>query len=201
VTGFIADAMRERTLGLALHYPLLHAAVVGLGARSTFEFGAGGSTRVILEALDPDGSHHSVSTESREAISNRHGMRPDPRWLHWMGRSEEVAFNSDARFDLVLHDGAHDAATVAHDIARIWPKLRRYGLLLVHDSQHSYVGAEVRAGLHAGLRAARFTSTTLPYGFGLTIVRREDGDAPISPARPKATSPHLTVPTPVWGLP
>lgn len=201
MTDFITQAIANRQLGLALHYPLLRAAVVGLDARDTFEFGAGGSTKVILEALPSVQSFHlSISTESKDQIQKHYAIDPALAWDHRQGLSQEMReiLTPDSRLDLVLHDGSHAADVVAEDVAWVWPHLRCCGLLLVHDTQHSYVGAEVCADLARGLAGARFTATTLPYGFGLTIVRREDGDDLIKPAIAKSSSPHATIPREIY---
>jgi hypothetical protein len=52
----------------------------------------------------------------------------------------------------------------------------------------------VRAGLRRGLAAAcaDFTATTLPFGFGLTIVRREDGAGFKQPRQVKDAGAHET---------
>ena len=198
MTDFIADAIADRTLGLALHYPLLHAAVIGLNAQDTLEFGAGGSTRVILDALrETGGRHMSISTETGGEIAEKHGIPHGADWFHLDGLSAEHRDFKAGPLDLVLHDGSHTAEVVADDIAWVWPHVRQFGLLFVHDTQHSGCGADMRRGLQAGLlRAkAKFTTTTLSYGFGLTIVRREDdgeGMGPVSPAVAKVTSPHTT---------
>ena len=211
MTDFIAEAIAERKLGLALHYPLLHAALIGLDAKSTLEFGAGGSTRVFLEALPCDATHYSISTETGQEIAARHGFRgargmlPSavdglawrPMWFHLHGLSEKHREVVMPWFDLILHDGSHAADVVADDIAWAWPHLRPFGLLMVHDTQHSYVGVEMREGVRRGLEkaGARFTVTTLPYGFGLTIIRREeDGPDAVTPAQAKVSSPHATEP-------
>jgi hypothetical protein len=196
MTSFIAQALQERQLGLALHYPLLHAMVIGLDARRTLEFGAGGSTRVITDAIAlTRGMHVSISTEDLEAVEHRYGVHRQ-HWRHFCGLSDEHRNVEAGDLDLVLHDGSHAADVVARDVAWVWPKIRRFGLLLVHDTQHSYVGAEMREGLARGLELAGAcrSMTTLPFGFGLTIVRREDGEAPIVPARAKIGSPHTTWP-------
>lgn len=194
MTDFITQALQERRSGLALHYPLLHAAVLGLGAQCTLEFGAGGSTRVIVDALAlTGGCHLSISMESRAELRAAHSIE-NSRWLHAQGLSEAHRDLATGELDLVLHDGSHAADVVIADVAWTWPRLRRFGLLLVHDTQHSYVGEEMRRGLSLGLASARarYTSTTLPYGFGLTIIRREDGDASVQPAIAKAGGHHAT---------
>lgn len=213
MTDYIAKALAERPTGLALHYPLIHAAVVGMNARRTLEFGAGGSTRVFLEALPPDALHASISTESlreiavryqlpvaigegeRAAFVNRHGCAPGPHWLHLGGMSSGFRDVNPGPLDLILHDGSHAADVVAADIAWAWRNLRRYGLLLVHDTMHSYCGAETRHGVLRGLAGypGEYTATTLPFGFGLTVIRREcGGPDPIVPAKAKADSAHET---------
>ena len=214
MTEFITEALQKRELGLALHYPLIHSAVVGLGAKRTLEIGAGGSTRVFLEALGKDGEHWSISTESREDIMARHGIPNDPRWKHTMTPDSSNMMNTQSwldfqkgqqeTFDIVLHDGSHAANVVATDIAHHWPVLKVYGLLFVHDTQHSYCGEEMRVGLRTGLtRAAAgrgfdYSMTTLPYGFGLTIIRKECGlGQRVEPIVPKAGGVHTTIPVSV----
>lgn len=210
MTEFIAKALSERKLGLALHYPLLHAAIVGLNARRTFEFGAGGSTRVILDALselpeiETTGRvHRSISTETMNELLARYNV-PLGRWYHACGRSDVSGCERDDLFaimdayDLILHDGSHSAEVVAADIAWAWPRLKGNGLLLVHDTLHSYCGKEMRKGVRIGLvdaGAKPIEAITLPYGFGLTVLRKGWDDDQIectAPLRHKQDSPHLT---------
>jgi len=191
--------------------------VSGLEAKSVLEFGAGGSTAVILDALQPAGMLLSMSTESMEAVRARFGFtefsRADranagpvyPTWRHHQGLSTEVCAQllnapRPVPFDMVLHDGSHAADVVEADLRWALPRLRQFGLCLVHDSQHSYVGAEVRKALRAVLATPPegmiLTAMTLPYGSGLTILRREDtGRPPIMVTRVKVGSPHRTEPT------
>lgn len=220
MTEFIQRGIAERKLGLALHYPLIHAAVVGMAAKRTFEFGAGGSTRVFLDAhaistkkdehslLD----HYSCSTESRPEIHERYQMDDDGgrrlmlgRWHHCKGESRLLwgtTWGADD-LDIVLHDGSHTADVVAADVAWVWPKIRPFGLLLVHDTQHSHCGQEVRSGVRTALSLveASFSETTLPYGFGLTIVRKEGGQGEgVRPIRPKIDGEHDNLLAPVHVL-
>lgn len=200
MTPFIEQALRERTIGLAPHYPLIHMMVHGLNAKNTFEFGAGGSTRVFVDAHKEGahGWHRSISTMTREELSATYGLSPVARWNHQQGLSENGAIITvgEVPLDLVLHDGSHTASVVAGDIAWVWPYIRKFGLLLVHDTQHSACGAEMRAGLAEGLAraGAKCTQTTLPYGFGLTIVRREDGEHPVLSTSSKVGSQNRTEP-------
>ena len=179
-------------------------------AKAVFEFGSGVSTRVLLDALQrTGGSLISCSTEGRSQVCG--GLLfENPRWLHMpvtsdvalrrlRGEDPGVTRVSFEPFDLVLHDGSHAANTVSQDLAMIAPLVKQYGLILIHDTQHSYVGPQVREGLLTGLRGVEYSLTTLPYGFGLTIVRiegnAENGQVQIT--RGKVGSPHRTELTPV----
>lgn len=203
---YILRAMEDRQLGLAPHYLTIYSIARGLGARQVLEFGAGMSTRVLLDALDTHAKElparlDTISTDPIEAIIAKHGL-PLGRtaWHHHRGLSRDVLPGLVALpLDLILHDGAHDAETVATDLATALPKLRRYGLALIHDTQHSNCGVAMRQAVRAAREEVRCSAVTLPYGFGLTILRREDGEgAPIDATHAdKVTSPHRTVPATV----
>lgn len=211
----VLDLAARDDLGLAPHYLSVWSAVVGLEASRTFEFGAGGSTAVILDALrhtPGPAVHRSVSTESADGIARRFEIAAGVPWGHRHGRSAELYWERppEEPFDFVLHDGSHAADTVEADLRWALPHLRRWGLCFVHDSQHSYVGAEVRRALGNILRdpphdligggVLTLSHTTLTYGFGLTVIRRESlwpGVDPVAPKRVKVGSLHKTAPCPV----
>lgn len=199
-TERVLDLAARDDLGLAPHYLVLWAVVVGLEAVNVLEFGAGGSTFIVGEALAALGARRrllSCSMEPPLDIVRRYGpMPPGVVWEHRRGLSSALALTDDGHFDLILHDGAHAADVVEADLRLALPHLRRFGLVLVHDTQHSYVGGEMRDALRALHTAppCALSSTTFPYGFGLTILRREDGDDPIHPTRGKVGSSHSTRP-------
>lgn len=206
----IEQAERMET-GLAVHYPMIHHLVVGMGARRTFEFGAGRSTRVFIEALlaahaGRDGQHWSVSTETWHAVQAAAQIGEVPvtplglLWRHRQGDSRVVVpawlAQESPVFDLVLHDGSHAADVVEADLCTILPHMRHGGLILVHDTMHSYVGAEMRAAIDRLVMAwgsEGLRRVTLPYGFGLTLLQVGLRRYPmcVGPAR-KAGSPHST---------
>lgn len=214
----VRDLCARGDLGLAPHYPTLWSAVVGVEADRVFEFGAGGSTAVILDALPRDGCVlYSCSTDKRGSYCDRFGFielpPPEGRWGHMQCLSEalpeamagwgEVPFTEDWHpFDLVLHDGSHTSAVVAADLQWILPQVRTFGLVLVHDTQYETCGGEMRLAVQAALgRTAMdhemvFSHTTLPYGAGLTIIRVESGGPgePLVPRLKKAGDRFGTVP-------
>jgi hypothetical protein len=74
------------------------------------------------------------------------------------------------KFDVVLHDGAHEAPIVMRDIRKIVKHMKQDSLLLVHDTNHKsfpYLPWAIRLGLFP----YRYEKVTVPYGFGLTIIR------------------------------
>lgn len=182
--------------GFALHYLLLYSIVYGLETKTAYEFGAGLSTRVILDALEQtDGQLTSCSLKSREAIGQ--GLASNPRWKHHhMKSSQAVRELGKQKFDFVLHDGSHKGEVVEQDLLAIVPHIKQFGILLVHDTQHSLVGEWMRDGMLKGLKGVEYSMVSLPYGCGLTIVRIEGNskNGQIVVTRRKTNSENFTIP-------
>lgn len=201
--GELAQSVREHaesTRGMALHYMTLYAIVLGMEAQSTLEFGAGVSTSVFLSAHRITGGvHQSISTERRDAVVGiqKHDDAPD-RWIHHQGTSSDVlpsALAQTSWIDVVLHDGSHATDVVEADLRAVLPQVAQYGLILVHDTQHSYVGPAMRQAVGRIIHDFDLSHVTLPYGFGLTILRNEvKAGAPIAFSWRKYGSSHWSVP-------
>jgi predicted O-methyltransferase YrrM len=164
------------------HYWTLFSIAYGLQAREAFEFGAGGSSAVLLAALERTGGRlTSCDAEPLEGLRRRiphlDAAARSGRWtfLH-LPSARALRGLRDEAFDLVLHDGSHEADEVEEDVAGILPWMRRYGILLVHDVEQFALGPQVRRGLAAGIRRSgiRVSMTSLPFSDGLAIVRVED---------------------------
>ena len=93
-----------------------------------------------------------------------------------MESSQALRERGTEAFEPVPHDGSHEADQVEADIAGVLPRLKRDGILLVHDVEQFALGPQVRRGLAAGIRCSRLrvSMTSLPYSDGLAIVRMED---------------------------
>lgn len=209
---YLVDEFDQRQRGLAPHYLTLYSLVRGLEARHVLEIGSGMSTRAILDALrETGGALTSISTDDRDGVI--HAMRAAPglveedettaRWQHCSGLTDEALpdlVTAPQSYDLILHDGSHTEDVVHRDLVAALPRLRRFGLLLVHDTLHSHCGEGMQRALWRALdRAARFealdfTVITLPFGFGLTIVRAEtdQGQGTIAITRHKVGSHYVT---------
>jgi predicted O-methyltransferase YrrM len=178
----IHSAVLATESSLNKHYWTLFSIAYGLQAQMVFEFGAGGSSTVLLAALElTGGGLISCDTEPLESLSARIPQLGEAaQSAHWTFRntpsSQALRELGTEAFELVLHDGSHEPDQVEEDIAGILPRLKRYGILLVHDVEQFALGPQVRRGLAAGIRRSRLRAslTSLPYSDGLAIVRMED---------------------------
>jgi len=210
--------MKTYKTGLSLFYPLLYSIVVGMEVKSAFEFGAGWSTKVILDALKETGGHlYSISTDSQkdvmiktEMISgapvgpNEHDVEQyyneySENWTHCQGKSEIYLKNLRTQnikepFDFVLHDSSHTEEVVYSDLVFILQKMKYNSVLLVHDVLHSHCGKGMRSAVDKAIKSYEYEIVTLPYGFGLSIIvlkdNKENGIVEIK--RHKPTSKFLT---------
>lgn len=156
------------------HYMTLYSCVVGMEAKSVMEFGAGFSTSVILEALEEtDGNLISCDPRSLDNLE----VKPHNRW-HFIQAVSKIAFRSlkDEAFDLVFHDGSHDWRQVERDIKSIWPMVKDGGLILVHDTENPVKDYK----LYKALGHIRKDKVTLPFGYGLTIIKKHGGKVKVN---------------------
>ena len=167
------------------HLWTLWSMVYGLQAQRILEFGHGVSTAVMLHALERLQLDHEQLDE-RTLISNglgdqvisQDGHFDDVSLEYHQCRSTEMAgvIGDNGPYDFVLHDGAHDALTVAGDLSRALPRLKRYGILMVHDVEQHSLGKEMREGVTMA-RAdfpGRLSGTVLPFSDGMLIARVEE---------------------------
>ena len=166
--------------GFCRHYLTLYAVTLGLEPENVFEFGAGNSSKVILSALE-QGKGHLYSCDVRE-FSQVLGVS-HPQWTFRQGTSRSVisTLGEHRSFDLVLHDGSHEAPEVKNDIRSILPYMKQNGILLLHDTFHTGYGLMEAAEM--ALEEWPHGKVTLPYGYGLTMIRnlRDTGRGKVSP--------------------
>lgn len=159
--------------GFSRHYLLLYSVVLGLEAKSVFEFGIGFSTKVIMKALEKTkGRLTSVDVRDAEicGISKKEQCKFSKKWKFLHGRSQEILKDfGESSFDLVLHDGAHNGPTVRDDLKLIIPRIKKNGILLIHDTEHKYT--DILDGVIEALKGTKHQRIELPYGCGLTIIR------------------------------
>ena len=161
--------------GFTLHYMTLYSIIYGMEAKSVFEFGCGHSSSVILSALKHTGG--KLTTNDKRNIENT-GNKPEMieenknNWRYLQKFSEEALKHDikGQKFDVVLHDGAHEPQIVMRDIRKIVRHMKQGAILLVHDTNHKSF-PHLPLAVRLGLFPYRYEKVTLPYGFGLTVIR------------------------------
>ncbi len=177
----IQAAVTARESSLNKHYWTLYSLAYGLQAQKVFEFGAGTSSRVLLEALRITGGHLvSCDLSDPRPAWARNGVALDEaisrQWTFLnVSSAEALTQVGPEGFDLVLHDGSHEELEVAADIWTILPRMKQFGLLLVHDVEQFELGPQVRRGVLRGVKQSnvQVSVTSLPYSDGLAILRVE----------------------------
>ena len=177
---FIVKKHHLDDTGLTRHYLTLYSIVLGMESKNVFEFGAGFSTRSMIEALKLTGGK-LTSVDMRTVESRTTDFPPNFKndnkdiWSFHNGNSLDVVpkLNHDKCYDVVLHDGSHTAADVTKDLDNIAPYVKSGGLVLIHDTTHHYLGLEMCYGVNNSKLVTDYKhdSSTLPYGYGLTIIR------------------------------
>lgn len=162
--------------GFARHYLSLYAMVLGLRAKRVCEFGAGFSTVTILKALEVTGGTLVTNDQRpRDQINVPEDLfaNSESRFEYARGSADEFLprLKKEA-FDLVLHDGSHEFWQVFRDLRAVLPRVKRDGLVLVHDTNHpTFPYLKYAVTLALWVTGTRYEKMSLPYGCGLAVVR------------------------------
>ena len=172
--------------GFCRHYMTLYSIVLGMEAKNVFEFGSGFSSKAILMALketggklitcdyrplDKTGIFYDLDDNFMREMSNK--------WRYINKRSSAALKDIDGEFfDVVLHDGSHKWEEVAEDLRTIIPHVKGGGMILVHDTAHPTENFQLKKAINAmdWAHGGEFCieRLTLPYGYGLTLIRLLD---------------------------
>ena len=151
--------------------------VLGMEAQSVFEFGCGFSSKAILQALELTGG--SLISCDLRTIEDTGNSREDlekhkSNWHYIRDNSLNLVktINSNV-FDFVLHDGSHESSVVEQDLKNILPRMKKDSLLVVHDTEHPTIDYRLTPAVEAALKPYEHSKVTLPYGYGLTVIRIE----------------------------
>ena len=159
--------------GFSRHYLTLYSIVLGLETKNAFEFGSGFSSKVILEALKETGG--KLTTNDARSIKETGNDPRDleenkDRWTYLQSSSKEALEKMKSEvFDFVLHDGSHEWKVVKKDLQTIIPRMKKDGIILVHDTAHT--NFKLNMAVKMALFWYKHEKVTLPYGYGLTIIR------------------------------
>jgi predicted O-methyltransferase YrrM len=195
VSELLEEYEREHD-AISKHLLTIYSIIIGLQAQRVAEIGVGGTTRTLRAALARTGGElyscdADVARWEPVARENR-----DPRFHLSLADSRPFIASLRGPFDFVLHDGAHDLWQVKWDLEHIWPLVRQFGIICVHDTQHNRVGRDMQRALLRAFQGCPVSWTHLPYSYGLTIVRieREQPYEPLTGHWNKAGGASFTAP-------
>lgn len=159
------------TSGFKKHYLTLYSIVLGMDAKKVLELGSGVSSPVILEALQKTGGTLTTcDPRDMEGIGLDDNFRESHKnWEYIQDYSQNVIDKLEGPFDIVLHDGSHEGKVLFKDLRKIIPKVKKGGIILVHDTNHPKL-KNILLATRLAFLGHRHKKLTLPYGFGLTII-------------------------------
>lgn len=157
------------------HLLLIYSLVVGLNASRVLELGIGSTTRTLRAAMKVTGGKVYSCDIDRERFSDLLEGNYDDWELHLCSSTEFLSVMKPP-FEFAVHDGAHDYEQTRKDLEAIFPMMRQFGLVCIHDTQGETSGREMVAALKDAVKNYSVSYIHLPYNYGLTIVRIEKSD-------------------------
>ena len=163
--------------GTSKHLLTLYSLAIGLNAKVIIDLGLGQSTGALRAAArETGGVVYSCDADKRrfELLL----AEQDEHWKLYLEFSTSFLQKVPEPFDFVMHDSAHDYVNVKRDLEMILPKMRKFGIVCVHDTQQ----VDLREGMLAAMRDATknfsVSMTNLPFNAGLGIIRVESSPHP-----------------------
>jgi hypothetical protein len=159
------------------HLLILYSMVVGLNAKVIAEIGLGQTTGTLRAAAAVTGA--TVHTCDFDKRRYEHLLtKQDDRWKLYLEPSTAFIPRLPAPLDFVMHDGAHDYFNVKRDLQLLIPKMRKFGIICVHDTQETDLYREMLAAVKDGVAGCSVSVTNLPFSCGLAIIRVESSRHP-----------------------
>jgi len=163
--------------GFARHLLIVYTLSVGIHAQCIIDLGIGSTTRALrLAARETGGIVHSCDVDV-DRFSNLLSQQ-DAYWKLFLGPSEQLISSINEPIDFVCHDAAHDYYQVKLDLSLLLPKMKKYGLICIHDTQQPDLSGEMLSAIRESLQNHKFSLVTIPFNCGLTIIRVEEGLLP-----------------------
>jgi hypothetical protein len=163
--------------GTSKHLLILYSLVIGLRAKTIVEFGLGQTTGALrAAALQTGGIVHTCDFDNRRF---RHILsEQDEHWKLYLEPSSSFFHKIPEPIDLVMHDGAHDYLNVKRDLEALIPKMRKFGIICVHDTQQCDLYRDTLAAIRDATRKFSVSVTNLPFNSGMAIMRVESSIYP-----------------------
>lgn len=181
------------------HLLTIYGLAIGVNARFLVDIGIGATTRALLAAATVTRGRVYSCDFDRKRYADLLKLYPvSKQWRLSLTDSGSFIRQLPDGLDFVSHDGAHDPITVREDIAKLIPKVKQFGIITVHDTQHPQFGPGLAQTLDGLSQRFPVTSITLPFSCGLTIMRIERSKwGSISPAGMLKKGRKVTAPFPM----
>jgi len=164
------------------HLLILYSLVIGINAQVIAEIGLGQTTGALRAAAALTGATvHTCDFDKRR--HNHLLAQQDDHWKLYLEPSTSFIEQLHEPIDLVMHDGAHDYLTVRRDLELLIPKMRKFGIVCIHDTQETDLYGDMLAAIKDAVTGFSVSITNLPFSCGLAIIRVESSHhPPIFPA-------------------
>jgi hypothetical protein len=171
--------------GTSKHLLIFYSLVIGLRAKLIIDIGLGQTTGTLRSAAaETGGTVYSYDHDHRRFSHLL--AEQDKRWHLTLAPTANALLTAPNAIDLAIHDGAHDYVNVKRDLDLLLPKMRRFGVVCVHDTQQPDLHAGILAAITDATKGFAVSVTNLPFNCGLAILRIEESEHPaISPASGK----------------
>ena len=173
----LLEAFSEKEGSINKHLLILYSLAIGLFAQRTIELGIGNSTRALRAAIKITGGKLFSCDIDKSRFANWL-EKQDEHWSLDLCNSKEFLLSLTPPFDFALHDAAHDYWQVVEDLKNIIPLMKRYGIICLHDTQHSEIGIQMVHAISDAVKGCNVSYVHLPFSYGLTIMRIEESDNP-----------------------
>lgn len=163
--------------GTSKHLLILYSLVVGTNAQTILELGLGRTTGALRAAAHATGGVvHTCDFDERRFSVLRD--RQDRSWRLFLEPSDRFLARFPGPVDFVMHDGAHDFNHILEDLNAIMPKMRKFGLVCVHDTQEPDLYRDMLGALVEVSRRYPVSVVNLPFACGLALIRVEESVHP-----------------------
>lgn len=164
------------------HLLILYSMVIGLNARVVAEIGLGQTTGALRAAAKVTGATvHTCDYDKRSFQPLLE--KQDEHWKLYLESSTSFIAKLPEPLDFVMHDGAHHYQVVKHDLELLIPKMRKFGIICIHDTQETELYRDMLAAIKDAVTGFSVSITNLPFSCGLAILRVESSrHPPISPS-------------------
>ncbi len=159
------------------HLLVIYSIVVGVNAKIIADFGLGQTTGAIRAAAALTGGTVYTCDFDKRRFAPLLAEQTDT-WKLSLETSSSFIPKIPAPIDFVMHDGAHDYLNVRRDLEALLPKMRRFGIVCVHDTQQPDLSRDMLSAIKDATGDFAVSITNFPFSAGLAVIRIEESEYP-----------------------